>query len=398
MKEIRDIVKAYEAAAAAGKRTALATVVHVEGSSYRRPGARMLVTEDGQLTGAISGGCLEGDALKKAQLAIFQQKNKLVTYDTTDEDDIQFGVQLGCNGVVHILFEPVHATAANPVQLLKEVLKERQNAVLTTLFSFQHANGPHPGTCLLYLQNGQSFNNGLPAALQPALQDDVQTVLKNAASSIRTYNHENIQLTAFIAYLQPAIQLVIAGAGNDVMPLVAMADILGWQTIVADGRPTHATAQRFPQAQQVLNAKPAQVLQQLQVDAQTVFVLMTHNYNYDAEMLGLLLPLDVAYIGMLGPRKKRDRMLDELHEKGYVFEAPQLEKIFGPVGLDIGAETAEEIAMAIVSEIKAVLAGKSGKSLRQKINPIHNRTGTNINPEPGQKEDFTCAISQNTIK
>src|SRR3954470_13188382 len=112
MKELRDIVKAFDAATRAGKRTALATVVHVEGSSYRRPGARMLVTEDGMLTGAISGGCLEGDALRRALSVIEQGQNKLITYDTTDDDDLQFGVQLGCNGIVHILFEPIDAEKA----------------------------------------------------------------------------------------------------------------------------------------------------------------------------------------------------------------------------------------------------------------------------------------------
>src|SRR3954463_14449770 len=107
MKEIQAIIQAFAEAQQQGKQTALATVVHVQGSSYRRPGARMLVTDDGQLTGAISGGCLEGDALCKALLAISQQRNKLVTYDTTDENDVTLGVQLGCNGIVHILFEPI---------------------------------------------------------------------------------------------------------------------------------------------------------------------------------------------------------------------------------------------------------------------------------------------------
>src|ERR1700744_1143892 len=131
MKEIRDIIHAFAVAQREGKRSALATVVHVEGSSYRRPGARMLVTEDGQLTGAISGGCLEGDALRKALYAIHQQQNKLVTYDTTHEEDVQFGVQLGCNGIVHILFEPVDDTREyHPIRLLQELTGERREAVL----------------------------------------------------------------------------------------------------------------------------------------------------------------------------------------------------------------------------------------------------------------------------
>src|SRR3954470_13779152 len=128
MKELQDIVQAFDKAISQGKQTALATVVHVEGSSYRRPGARMLVTDDGQLTGAISGGCLEGDALRKALLAIVQQEHKLVTYDTTDEDDAKFGVQLGCNGIVHSLFEPIiGGNPGNPIALLTALTQKRES-------------------------------------------------------------------------------------------------------------------------------------------------------------------------------------------------------------------------------------------------------------------------------
>src|ERR1700743_3220560 len=152
MKEIRDIIRAFDQAQAGGKRSALATVVHVEGSSYRRPGARMLVTEDGQLTGAIRGGLLEGDALRKAQHAISQQQNKLVTYDTTDEDDVRFGVQLGCNGIVHILFEPIDASKAfHAINVLKELAGTRRDAVLLTLFSSDR-RVQQLGTALLYAQ------------------------------------------------------------------------------------------------------------------------------------------------------------------------------------------------------------------------------------------------------
>src|SRR6185312_14167033 len=147
MKELNDIIYAYNKAVLQNKRTALATVVHVEGSSYRRPGARMLVTEDGEITGAISGGCLEGDALRKAQLAISQQKNKLEIYDTTDEDDVKFGVQLGCNGIVYILFETVNNNDVNnPINLLKNVAGQRNDAVLLTLFNLDK-NAVQKGTC-----------------------------------------------------------------------------------------------------------------------------------------------------------------------------------------------------------------------------------------------------------
>ena len=150
MKEIRDIIKAYEQAHKLGKQTALATVVHVEGSSYRRPGARMLITEDGQLTGAISGGCLEGDALRKALLVMHENKSKVVTYDTMDDDDAKFGVGLGCNGIIQVLIEPIDAANSfNPIVFLKAADEKRQQSVLVSLFSLPDKKSPHTGTCLL---------------------------------------------------------------------------------------------------------------------------------------------------------------------------------------------------------------------------------------------------------
>src|ERR1700753_1877940 len=133
MKDIRYIIRAFDKAQREGQRCALATVAHVEASSYRRPGARMLVTEDGQLTGAISGGCLEGDALRKALFAIHEQQNKLVTYDTTHEDDLRSGVELGCNALVHILFEPILGSIdQTPIRLLQRLAGERKDGVLAT--------------------------------------------------------------------------------------------------------------------------------------------------------------------------------------------------------------------------------------------------------------------------
>src|SRR5580704_9210537 len=150
MKEISDIIRAFEEARRAGRRTALATVVHVDGSSYRRPGARMLVTDEGRLTGAISGGCLEGDALRKALFALSRRTSMLVTYDTMDEDDAKLGVGLGCNGIIQVLFEPIDPDdPSNPIELLKRIAAERQHAVLVTLFSLQEKYGPQPGTRLL---------------------------------------------------------------------------------------------------------------------------------------------------------------------------------------------------------------------------------------------------------
>lgn len=364
MKEIADILKAHQKAVKDHKKTALATVVKVEGSSYRRPGARMLITEDGQLTGAISGGCLEGDALRKALSAIVQQENKLITYDTTDEDDARIGVQLGCNGVVHILFEPIiDQEVFNPIAILTALQAKREEAVLVTLFSLN--SKIQPGTSMLYRKDGIQSN--VSAELRPAIIEDIAEVWRNKTAAFTSYTTAGNELNCFLEFVRPPVSLVIAGAGNDAQPLAEVAYLLGWEVTVVDGRPTHASAARFPNANQVLVAKPEQVLGQVNIDEQTAFVLMTHNYNYDLDLLNRLLDTQTPYIGTLGPRKKLTRMLEELNRN----TAENESRVHGPVGLDIGAETAEEIAISIIAEIKSVFSGASAGLLKEKKSPIH---------------------------
>jgi len=377
MKEIRDIVSAFDEAQKLGKQTALATVVHVDGSSYRRPGARMLITEDGQLTGAISGGCLERDALRKALLVMMQQKSRLVTYDTDDEDDAKLGMGLGCNGIIQVLIEPVDISDENnPIQFLKAIISKRQQNVLITLFSLQNKRDAQYGTCLLVSEDG-SVSGDVPG-LTNILTTDAKAALLSKHSSFKNYITENNNLTAFIELLKPPVSIVIIGAGNDAVPLVKMADILGWETTVVDGRPDYAKKERFSSACKVLVSRPENVLDKLTVDDQTVFLLMTHNYNYDLAMLRVLLARKVAYIGSLGPKKKLDRMIDELKEEGASLTSEQLSTLYGPVGLDIGAETSEEIALSVLAEIKAVFSSKTGQFLRTNSDAIHSRSDMHV--------------------
>ena len=382
MKELREIIKAYDAAVHAGKKSALAAVVHLNGSSYRRPGARMLVTNDGELTGAISGGCLEGDALRKALLVLSQQQSKLVTYDTSDEDDATMGIQLGCAGIIQVLFEPINPNNShNPVQLLRKASALRQKSVLVTLFSLEDKKNEQPGTCLLMEENG-NISGAIPyPELFSDIIENVHHAMQQQASSFKNYIVKNIAVTAFIEFLQPCVSLVIAGAGNDAIPMMQIADTIGWEVKVIDGRSTHAKQERFVNACQVVVSKPEKVLEQIAIDPQTVFVMMTHNYNYDLAMLKALLERNVKYIGMLGPKKKLDRMLDELRDDGIELTAEQLNTIYGPAGLEIGAETAEEIALSIIAEITAVLSGKTGTSLRNRPDEIHSGTDTFTEPK-----------------
>ena len=369
MKELNEIIKAYGKAILQNKQVALVTVVRVDGSSYRRPGARMLVTDDGKITGAISGGCLEGDALQKALFAMATGENKLISYDSAGEDDIQYGLHLGCNGVVHILFEPIKKDdPQNPVELLRLISNAGEDAMLVTLFSMKKIQ---PGTSLLYLKN--VIHSNLTKPLKDLLTEQINIAYAKKQSSFLDVDIEQTTCTAFIEYIERPVSLVIAGAGNDIQPLVEMAAMLGWLANVVDGRPHYATPERFPNASKVLCSRSADILTKIKTDNQTVFLLMSHNYNYDLVFLSHIVQQEFGYIGLLGPAQKRDRMLSDLNDQGIQLNEEQLSKIHGPAGLDIGAENSTEIALSIIAEVKAFLAGRSGSPLKLKKEAIHNR-------------------------
>ncbi|RYG07812.1 MAG: XdhC/CoxI family protein, partial [Chitinophagaceae bacterium] len=295
---------------------------------------------------------------------IVQQENKLITYDTTDEDDAKFGVQLGCNGIVHILFEPIiDQDELNPITILIALQSTRESAVLATLFSL--TDKLQLGTSLLFKQH--TIQSKIPTSIKDELIRDTEKVFANKTTAFNVYKISDEQIDAFLEFIHPPISLIIAGAGNDAQPLAEMAYLLGWEVTVVDGRPTHATAQRFVNASRILVSKPDNVLAQVEIDEQTALVLMTHNYNYDLELLKYLLDTNAPYIGTLGPKKKLIRMLEELN-----LATPENEtRVHGPIGLDIGAETAEEIAISILAEIKSVFTGASASFLKEKKNPIH---------------------------
>lgn len=374
MKELREIINAYEFAKKKEKKLALATLVHLNGSSYRRPGARMIVDESGQLTGAISGGCLEGDALRKAVYCIHQQQPKLVVYDTSDEEDATIGVQLGCSGIIQVLFEPIQDDDPyNPIELLKLAIQRRQNAVLVTLYAAKIKNGDPVGTTILLEESGFIMNNTSFEQIPVELFNDIKDTLVLKKSTFKTYADPDFTFNAFISFIAPAISLIIVGAGNDAIPLQMIAETLGWQVTIVDGRQTYAKIERFSASCQIVVSKPEMVLNQIIIDEKTVFVLMTHNYNYDYAILKALLERKVAYIGALGPKKKLDNMIIDLQKDGISLNEEQKNSLYGPVGLEIGAETPGEIALSITAEILSVLNNKKGGSLRNLSKEIHPR-------------------------
>lgn len=373
MRELESIIKAYDQAGSQDLDCVLATVVHVEGSSYRQAGARMLVDENGRMTGAISGGCLEGDALRKALHALHQGQNKLITYDTSDEDDAVIGAQLGCNGVIQVLFEPIDPKKSdNPIEHLKKVVDSNEQLVIVTLFNLNKTQKQN-GT--LMVLNEQRASGSLPnPELTNQIKKDARMVFAQQHSYFGKYMVNGVPQYAFLEHHSPPPNLVLVGAGNDAQILASMADLLGWNIVVADGRPSHANPARFISSCQVIVTKPDLILENIEINERTIFVLISHNYNYDLAVLKLLLHRpEIPYIGILGPKKKYDRMLEELHQNEMELSPENMKRIFAPVGLHIGAETPAEIALSILAEIQKILTGTNGRSLREKEGAIHER-------------------------
>jgi xanthine dehydrogenase accessory factor len=374
MRELSGIVRAFEQARLEDKATALASVVSVEGSAYRRPGARMLVTEDGQTTGTVSGGCLERDVMLRARRAIERGDITLATYDTTDEDDLDFGVGLGCRGVIQVLIEPLpRACEPSYLPLLDELCRRRETGVLATVWRMSGPIGARYGSRLLLGGSGRLWDDIGDPRLAARIDEDAREALRGRRSSTRTYALPGGHAEVFLELLQPPIPLVIFGGGHDVVPLVRFAGELGWHVTVVNGRPVAASRARFPSADAVLLCRPDHVTEEVRLGGDAVAVVMTHNYRLDLRLLEVLLPSPVRYLGVLGPKSRTERLLQELSDMGIAASEAQRRKLHAPVGLDIGADTAEEIALAIVAEIRATLAGRVGGPLRDRQTPMHER-------------------------
>jgi hypothetical protein len=374
MRELEFIISRYENLRSQGTGCVLATVVQVEGSSYRRAGARMLVDEFGNITGAISGGCLEGDALKKALHALHQQKNKLITYDTSDEDDAVIGAQLGCNGIIQVLFEPLdYEDSLNPCELLKSVAAHKNPLAIAVQFDLDRSEA-QAGTVLLIDENLKYSGKPPEKKLLDLILQQAQLTLQNKRSNFAEFSIDGETQHLFIQNYQPPVKLIIVGAGNDAQILAQQGDLLGWEVIVTDGRPTHANKERFTSSCQVVVTKPEKTLENIEIDQRSYFVLMSHNYNYDLAVLKLLLTEDqIPYIGILGPLKKYERMQNDLESEGIRLSEEIAKKIHAPIGLEIGAETPAEIGLSILAEIQSVLTQTSARPLREKSEPIHEK-------------------------
>jgi xanthine/CO dehydrogenase XdhC/CoxF family maturation factor len=362
-KEIRTIVDAWKTIDLHETRAALVTVVRVEGSSYRRAGARMLVLDDGTYLGGISGGCLEGDALRRAQKGIALGRPSVITYDTTQDDDYQIGVGLGCQGIIDVLFTPLQpGDPQGPLDILSGVTGTREPVVLTTITG---ATDPQllGKTCLYRDQHSFRESCALGNLADPILTQIQQALADHASRSV-AFGDTRV----FIEVILPAIHIVAFGGNYDIRTLLDQTAELGWDSTVILNT-ARANKILVAAATRVLDSQkdPAPV-----IDDYTAVLLMSHDYRTDTENLQKVLPSSASYIGLLGPRKRAARIFDALAEAGKPLREDDLRRIYAPAGLDIGAATPEEIALSILAEVRSHFAGRHGASLRLREGSIYS--------------------------
>ncbi len=370
MKEIRHIVDTYGRIDFSRHKAALATVARVEGSSYRRTGARMLVLDNGTYLGGISGGCLEGDALRRAQKAIASNQSSVITYDTTRDDHNQIGIGLGCNGIIDVLFTPLDpAGANNPIALLRERMYSRRPRLLATITGCEAQ--PEVLGISVPFENRSQWASDFPIPeLSEQVLADALNALKNSETHTVTYQTAaGDAVRVCLEVLMPATHLVLFGSNNDIYPMARIGKELGWDlTVMAN--PLKVEKSLFALATRVLNPKEEE---EPAIDDFTAVVLMAHDYKTDLHNLRKLLGSTARYIGLLGPRKRAQKMFDAFEAEGITISDDLMARIFAPAGLDIGALTPEEIALSIAAEIRACFAGRQGGALRLREGTIHEQ-------------------------
>jgi len=333
-RETTEIVNRILALASAGRQAALATVIRIDGSSYRRPGAKFLIEDEGRTLGGVSGGCLEADVREIALGVMRTGVPKLLHYDTGADDSTVWGLGLGCNGSVDIFVQP--ATVASTLDVLRELgarLEQGSAIAISTVI-----DGPADVGRMVLLD----------------------AVARDAVSRVTTDDSRIV----FTEVLQPPPVLIVCGAGDDARPLVSLASEAGFAVTVVDHRQAFLTAERFPSARRLVVMRPEGDVPELRIDARSLIVIKTHSYAHDRDWLKACLNSPASYIGLLGPRGRAEEMLGELN-------AANDARVFAPVGLSVGAEGPEQIAISVIAELLSVLSRQTPVHLREKREAIH---------------------------
>jgi xanthine/CO dehydrogenase XdhC/CoxF family maturation factor len=320
--EFKNCINSFKKANQKGLKTVMATLVALEGSSYRKPGVRMLLSEDGTMTGALSGGCVEKEIQKQSESVFQTHQPKMMTYDGR--------YRLGCEGTLYILIEPFHPDE-ELLQAFNKSAEERNPFQIKSSYSKQEGVNADWGSYI-------SFDT------------------KNWFGFSKTAHREpegSSTALVFGQQLEPCFRLILVGAEHDAVQLCLMASVLGWEIVLVTNAASQKTILDFPGGHQLLKLEPCE-LQLKEVNQQTAIVLMTHSYAKDLQYLLALKDTQPAYIGLVGALKRGQKLTNDFVEHYPEVEESFLEKIHGPAGLNIGAETPQEIAISICSEILSV--------------------------------------------
>jgi xanthine dehydrogenase accessory factor len=368
MRELQEILKKI-GMLDSDEKAVIATVVDVQGSSYRLPGAKMLILGSGETFGTVSGGCLEADVMERARQVMDSNHSQLFTYDTNSTEDSIFSLNMGCRGVIRILLEPL---SHEYFEKLRDKFAHHDNFLSVVIIATDDQENFPVGKKYYFSEEGL-INSSEQDLIDSGLAG-INKVLENKRAGSRAIEIADRGVEIFFEYIKPPLSLIIFGAGADAIPLAEIAKNLGWNVSVVDHRPAFAASTRFPRADNIFLSRPEEFNGNLGVDENTVAVVMSHNYENDKYILNYLLNSPVRYIGALGPKKRTQELLAKLTDGDKNFSPHQLKRLFAPVGLDIGATTPEGIALSIIAEIQSFLSGRNGGSLRDRNGSIYDRS------------------------
>lgn len=354
----RHLVDRFHAARAQGEQLVLVTVYATQGSTYSKAGARMLITAGGENHGLISGGCLESDLASRAAEVRSSNAARVVSYDLRDEADELFGLAVGCKGVIDVLLQPVSAADAyEPLASIADALMGNQPGGLAVVIDSSEP-GLATGATLVVAGAAERIR-GVPQSWQQRLRDGARAAAERRGARL-VKEAEGTRL--LYAPLLPIPRVLILGAGLDAVPLVNVLAEVGWRVTVADHRPAYLERQGFARAERKLVVKPAALGQELALGSFDAIVVMSHHLPTDRAYLRQLAAIDLRYVGLLGPPARKHRLLEELGP----LAGTLAQRLRGPVGLDISADSAESIALSIAAEIQQVLARDAGSDSRRK--------------------------------
>lgn len=340
--ELKKILQQYAIAKTLGKKVILATLVALEGSSCRRPGVSMLIVEGGQMTGAVSGGCVEKEILHQSQSVFVDSQAKIITYDGR--------YRLGCEGILYILIEPFDPSETL-LEKFQTALKQRNSFLTKTYYNRDIMSSDKFGTAYCFSENeclavSSNFN------IQAALEDSGMLIFENE--------------------LKPCFRLIIVGVEHDAVELCTAASFLGWEVTIIASPTNPKTIANFQGASALIHCSP-ESLDTAVIDSESAVILMTHSYVTDLKFLLALKEKHIAYLGLLGPSKRREKLLGEFIEHAPETEEDFFTNMYSPAGLNVGAETPQEIAISVIAEILSVTRQQNGLALKHKKGRIHSQ-------------------------